>query len=109
MLEWPLQVPLLAQLDRIAEKHKNWKQAVKYLHSLDRARILRQCSSVLTLDIRVGLRQEIEKQNASQWSRKLNVVECSNNSGVTRCFVTPAYVTTCGLKLKSRDVFLEIL
>ena len=30
------------------------------------------------------------------------------DSGATRCFVTPAYVTACGLKGTPRDIFLEL-
>ena len=30
------------------------------------------------------------------------------DSGATRCFVTPTYVTVCGLKAKPGDVFLEL-
>ena len=30
------------------------------------------------------------------------------DSGATRCFVTPAYMTTIGLKGKPRDIFLEL-
>ena len=37
-----------------------------------------------------------------------HIVKALIDSGATRCFVTPAYVTTCGLKAKPRDVFLEL-
>ena len=30
------------------------------------------------------------------------------DSGATRCFVSPAYITACGLKGVPRDVFLEL-
>ena len=30
------------------------------------------------------------------------------NSGATRCFITPTYVTTVGLKGQSQDTFLEL-
>ena len=37
-----------------------------------------------------------------------HTVKALIDSGATRCFVTPACVTTCGLKAKPRDVFLEL-
>ena len=37
-----------------------------------------------------------------------HIVKALIDSGATRCFVTPACVTTYGLKAKPRDVFLEL-
>ena len=37
-----------------------------------------------------------------------HTVKALIDSGATRCFVTPAFVTTYGLKAKPRDVFLEL-
>ena len=37
-----------------------------------------------------------------------HTVKALIDRGATSCFVTPACVTTCGLKAKPRDVFLEL-
>ena len=55
---------------------KNWREAVKYLPSVDRAKFLKRNSSVLTLDI-VPLKKEMEEKNAGQWQRQMFTVECS--------------------------------
>ena len=44
---------------------KSWREAVKYLHSVDRARFLWHSGSVLALKL-VALREEMEKVNAGQ-------------------------------------------
>ena len=44
---------------------KNWREAVKYLHNVDRTRFLRRSGSVFTLNM-VALRQEMENPNAGQ-------------------------------------------
>ena len=43
--------------------------------------------------------------SASIYGRKIRTLI---DSGATRCFVSPAYVTACGLKGVPRDVFLEL-
>ena len=53
---------------------------MKYLPSVNRARVMRRMSSVLTLD-KVALRSAMEKEYAGQRQRKGAAVEC-NNSGV---------------------------
>ena len=49
-----------------------------------------------------GLRMMI---SARTYGRK---VRSLIDSGATRCFVSPSYVTACGLKGVPRDVFLEL-
>ena len=44
---------------------KEWRESVKYLHNVDRARIMRRRGSVLTIDME-ALRQEKERINADQ-------------------------------------------
>ena len=44
---------------------KEWRESVKYLHSIDRARLMRRCGSVLTNDM-AALRQVKGKNNADQ-------------------------------------------
>ena len=55
---------------RSCKEKKNWREAVKYLHSrIDRARILRREGSVITCDL-AALRQVKEKQDAGQRQRQ---------------------------------------
>ena len=56
---------------------KSWREAVKDLPSVDRARILRKNGSVLTLNM-VALKKEMEKRDVGQWERPKVAVECSN-------------------------------
>ena len=57
---------------------------MKYLRSIDRARLMRRCGSVLTIDM-AALRQVKEKNNADQrqQQKKAAAVDCSNK-GVTQ-------------------------
>ena len=50
---------------------------MKYLHSVDRARVLRRSGSVLTLNM-MALRKEMEKRNDSQRPPPKVAAECSN-------------------------------
>ena len=62
---------------RSLKEIKNWRETVKYLHRVDRARILRREGSILTCSL-VALRQEVEKMNAGQQQRpKVAVGYCS--------------------------------
>ena len=55
---------------RSCKEKKNWREAVKYLHSrIDRARILRREGSVITCDL-AALRQVKENQDAGQRQRQ---------------------------------------
>ena len=70
--------------------------------------------------IKRGERQSMEKEITISLGRRIedgllivvstkiygHIIKNSIDSGATRCFVTPARVTTCGLKAKPRDVFL---
>ena len=47
------------------KKIKNWREAMKHLHSIDRARVLRRSGCVLTYNIET-LRHEMEKVDAGQ-------------------------------------------
>ena len=59
-------MPHLAQLLRdLSRIVKEWRESVKYLRSIDRARLMRRCGSVLTIDM-AALRQVKEKNNADQ-------------------------------------------
>ena len=54
------------------ELHKSlkiWREAVKYVPRIDRARILRRMRSVLTLD-KVALRRAMEREYAGQRQQK---------------------------------------
>ena len=64
---------------------KEWRESVKYLRSIDRARLMSRCGSVLTIDMG-ALRQVKEKSNADQrkQQKKAAAVDCSNK-GVTQC------------------------
>ena len=53
---------------------------MKYLPSIDRARVLRRMGSVLMLD-KVALRRAMERQYAGQRQQKGAAIKCSN-SGV---------------------------
>ena len=44
---------------------KEWRESAKYLPRMDRARIMRRCGSVLTIDM-AALRQVKEKNTADQ-------------------------------------------
>ena len=57
---------------------------MKYLRSIDRARLMRRCGSVLTIDM-AALRQVKEKNDADQrqQQKKAAAVDCSNK-GVTQ-------------------------
>ena len=56
---------------------KSWKEAVKYLPSVDRERFLRKSGSVLMLNM-VVLRKEMEERNADQRERlQIAVGYCS--------------------------------
>ena len=61
-----------------------WRESVKYLHSIDRARLMRRCGSVLTIDM-AALRQVKEKSNADQRQQQKGAatIDCSNK-GVTQ-------------------------
>ena len=63
---------------------KEWRESVKYLRRIDRARLMRRCGSVLTIDL-AALRQVKEKNNVDQWQqqKKEAAVDCSNK-GVTQ-------------------------
>ena len=63
---------------------KEWRESVKYLRSIDRARLMRRCGSVLTIDM-AALRQVKEKNDADQrqQQKKAAAVDCSNK-GVTQ-------------------------
>ena len=72
--------------------------------------------------IQQGEKEDVEKERKISLGRKIedglllvvstkiygHTVKALIDSGATRCFVTPACVTTCGLKAKPRDVFLEL-
>ena len=62
---------------RSLKKTKNWREAVKYLHRADRARVLRCEGSVPTCSL-VGPRQEVEKRNACQQQGPTVAVGCCN-------------------------------
>ena len=57
---------------------------MKYLHRIDRARLMRRCGTVLTIDM-AALRQVKEKNDADQWEQQKKAVatDCSNK-GVTQ-------------------------
>ena len=57
---------------------------MKYLRRIDRARLMRRCGSVLTIDM-AALRQVKEKSSADQrqQQKKAAAVDCSNK-GVTQ-------------------------
>ena len=63
---------------------KEWRESVKYLRSIDRARLMRRCGSVLKIDM-AALRQVKEKNDADQrqQQKKAAAVDCSNR-GVTQ-------------------------
>ena len=63
---------------------KEWRESVKYLRSIDRARLMRRCGSVLTINM-ADLRQVKEKSNADQrqQQKKAAAIDCSNK-GVTQ-------------------------
>ena len=67
---------------------KEWRESVKYLHSIDRARLIRRCGSVLTIHM-AALRQVKEKSTADhrQQQKKAAAVDCSNK-GVTQSSCT---------------------
>ena len=50
-----------ARLSRIV---KEWRESVKYIPRIDRARLMRRCGSILTVDM-AALRQVKEKNNAA--------------------------------------------
>ena len=62
---------------------KEWRESVKYLRRIDRARLMRRCGSVLMIDM-AALRQVKEKSNADQrqQQKRAAAVDCSNK-GVT--------------------------
>ena len=63
---------------------KEWRESVKYLRSIDRARLMRRCGSVLTISM-AALRQVKEKSSADQrhQQKKAAAADCSNK-GVTQ-------------------------
>ena len=63
---------------------KEWRESVKYLRSIDRARLMRRCGSVLTVNM-AALRQMKERSIADQrqQQKKAAAVDCSNK-GVTQ-------------------------
>ena len=63
---------------------KEWRESVKYLCRIDRARLVRRCGSVLTIDM-AALRQVKEKNDADQrqQQKKAAAVDCSK-TGVTQ-------------------------
>ena len=66
MLAWPIASAATCPTSVRSQKNiKSWREAVKYIPSVDRARFLRKSGSVLTLNM-VALRMEMEKRNASQ-------------------------------------------
>ena len=66
MLAWPIASGAIYPTSVRSQKNiKSWREAVKYLPSVDRARILRKSGSVLTLNM-VALRKEMEKRDAGQ-------------------------------------------
>ena len=64
----------------------------------------------LEKEIKFSLGQRIEDGLLLVVSTKIygHTVKALIDSGTTRCFVTPACVTTCRLKAKPCDVFLEL-
>ena len=58
---------------------KEWRESVKYLRSIDRARLRRRCGSILTVNM-AALRQVKERSTADQWQqqKKAAAVDCSN-------------------------------
>ena len=66
---------------RSLKETKNWREAVKYLRRVDRARVLRREGSVLMCSL-VALRRKMEKMNAGEQHRpKVSVGYC--NCGTT--------------------------
>ena len=74
---------------------KNWREAMKYLRRVDRARFLRRDGSDLTCNWE-ALRQEMEKVNACQRQQMEIAVGCCT------CGVAYPSCLQCGGKHKAR-------
>ena len=63
---------------------KEWRESVKYLRNIDRARLMRRCGSVLIVNM-AALWQMKERSIANQWQQqqKAATIDCSNK-GVTQ-------------------------
>ena len=59
---------------------KIWREAVKYLPSVDTAKCLR-CSGSFLICSMVALKEEMEKRKSGQWQQSVVAIDC-NNSGV---------------------------